>query len=71
MRARGQDSDEVIQRRLANARDELSHADEFEYAIINKNFDEARQSLAAIVRAERARTPRVLGRRPELFRPKD
>jgi len=71
MRARGQDSDEVIQRRLANARDELSHADEFEYAIINKNFDEARQNLAAIVRAERARTPRVLGRRPELFRPKD
>ena len=70
MRSRAQDSEAVIARRLANAREELSHAPEFEYAIINNNFDEARRDLAAIVRAERARTVRQLERHPELFRPR-
>jgi len=71
MRRRGQDSDAVIARRIANAREELSHAPEFEYAIINNEFDEARRDLAAVVRAERARTTRQLERHPEFFRPKD
>lgn len=71
MRTRGQDSDAVIQRRLANARDELNHAVEFEYAIINKDFEEARQNLVGVIRAERARTPHVLERHPELFHLKD
>jgi len=71
MQARGKDSDAVIERRLANAREELSHAVEFEYAIINKDFDEARQKLLGVIRAERARTPHVLERHPELFRLKD
>jgi len=71
MRRRGQDSDAVIARRVANAREELSHAPEFEYAIINHQFDEARRDLAAVVRAERARGTRQLERHPELFRPKD
>src|SRR5439155_1485861 len=35
MRARGQDAEDVIQRRMQNAREELSHAGEFKYAIIN------------------------------------
>ena len=71
MRARAQDSEAVIRRRVDNAREELSHAPEFEYAIINKDFDDARRDLAAIVRAERARTVRALEHHPELFRPKD
>ncbi len=71
MRRRGQDSDAVIARRVANAHEELSHAPEFEYAIINDQFDEARRDLAAVVRAERARSTRQLERHPELFRPKD
>lgn len=71
MRRRGQDSDAVIARRLANAREELSHAPEFDYAIINEDFDEARQDLAAVVRAERARAARQLERHPDLFSPKD
>jgi guanylate kinase len=70
LRARGQDSDAVIARRMANARDELSHAVEFKYAIINNNFDAARQDLAAIIRAERLATGRQLERHPELFRTK-
>jgi len=68
LRARGQDSDAVIARRIANARDELSHAVEFKYAIINNNFDDARKDLAAIIRAERLATGRQLERHPELFR---
>lgn len=54
MRARGQDSDEVIRRRLDNARGEMDHAGEFDYAIINKDFDTARRKLAEVIRAERA-----------------
>ena len=54
MRARGQDSDEVMRRRLENARGEMDHAGEFDYAIINKDFDTARRKLAEVIRAERA-----------------
>ncbi|HEX2565974.1 MAG TPA: guanylate kinase [Burkholderiales bacterium] len=53
MRARGQDSDAVIRRRVQNAREELAHAGEFKYAIINKDFDIARQDLAGILQKER------------------
>jgi len=55
MRARAQDSDAVIRRRMQNARDELAHAGEFEYAIINKDFDTARHELAEIVLKERTK----------------
>jgi guanylate kinase len=53
LRGRGQDAEGVIQRRLANAQAEMAHAGEFEYAIINKDFNTARQELARIVRNER------------------
>jgi guanylate kinase len=68
LRTRGLDSEPVIQRRMANAREEVSHASEFDYAIINKDFDAARQDLAAIIRAARARTPLQLARHPDLFK---
>ena len=53
MRSRGQDAEAVIRRRLENAREELAHAGEFKYAIINKDFETAKQSLAEIIRKER------------------
>ncbi len=53
MRARGQDSDAVIRRRLDNAREELAHAGEFKYAIINKDFETARRELASVIQSER------------------
>jgi guanylate kinase len=53
LRGRAQDAESVIQRRLANAQAEMAHADEFKYAIINKDFTTARQELARIVRSER------------------
>jgi guanylate kinase len=54
MRGRGQDSEAVMRERLANAREELAHAGEFKYAIINKDFETARRELAAIIERERA-----------------
>ena len=56
MRSRGKDSEAVIRRRLDNARLELAHAQEFEYRIINKDFDSARQELARVIAVERAKT---------------
>jgi len=55
MRTRGQDSESVIQHRLSNARDELTHADEFKYRIINKDFEAAKGELKSIIQKERAR----------------
>lgn len=69
LRARAQDAEDVIRRRLRNAAAEMSHAAEFKYAIINNNFDDARLDLRAIVRAERLATGRQLERHPEVFKP--
>jgi guanylate kinase len=68
MRARGQDSEDVVRRRLAVAGDEMSHAAEFEYVIINNDFEEARRDLIAVVRASRLAYSRQLERHPEVFK---
>jgi guanylate kinase len=49
LRARRQDSEAVIQRRLAAAADEMSHAQEFDYVIINQDFSVALQELEQFV----------------------
>jgi guanylate kinase len=56
LRLRGQDSAEVIAARLQAAREEMAHACEYDYVIINDDFDTALQDLQAIVRAARLRT---------------
>ena len=45
LRARGQDSEEVIARRLAAAESEIQHANEFDYVIINQDFSAALRDL--------------------------
>ena len=50
---RGQDSSEVIAKRMAQAQSEMSHAGEYEYLIINDNFDTALQEFERIVLAQR------------------
>jgi guanylate kinase len=55
MRSRALDSEAIIRRRLANAREELEHSSEFEYRIINKDFEIAQRELAEIIRKERAK----------------
>jgi guanylate kinase len=69
LRKRAQDSEAVIRRRLHNAAEEMSHAVEFKYAIINNHFDDALRDLGAVVRAERLATGRQLARHPEVFNP--
>jgi len=68
MRLRALDSDAVIKRRMANAREEIAHAPEFKYAIINKDFEEAKRDLSAIIRASRVETAAQLTRHPEIFK---
>lgn len=67
LRGRGKDSEATIARRLANARDEIAHVGEFDYVIINNDFDAARRDLAAVVRAARLTLPRQRLRNPEFF----
>ena len=53
---RGTDSQEIIDRRMQDAVSEMSHYGEFNYLIINDDFDTALQELRSIVIARRQRT---------------
>ena len=55
---RGQDSPEVIARRLDAAREEMRHCGEFDYVIMNQDFARAVDDLSVIVRAARLAAPR-------------
>jgi len=68
MRNRGQDSEETIARRLAAAREEMSHYDEFDYVIVNEHFDAAAAELRAIFVAHRLRRPVQAQRHAGLIR---
>ncbi len=67
LQGRGQDSAEVIARRVDNARDELTHLDEFPYVIINENLDEALAGLLAVFAAARVRLENQTQRLPALI----
>ena len=64
---RGQDSAEVVRKRLAAARDEISHASEYDYVIINDEFNRAALDLRSIVRAERLKIARQFARHSNLI----
>lgn len=64
---RGQDSAQTISRRLLAAGGEIAHAGEFEYVIINQDFDRALAELAAIITATRCRFSTQALRRADLF----
>ncbi len=68
LRGRGQDSEEVITKRLAGARDEMSHVGEFDYVTINDKFEESLLDLAAIVRAQRLKCNAQLARHAALIK---
>jgi len=57
LHGRGQDSAEVIAKRMAKAVDEISHYPEYDYLIINDDFEQSLDELHAIVLAERVRLP--------------
>ena len=49
MIGRGQDSNEIIERRMRDAESEMSHQDEFDQKVINDDFDTALAELEAII----------------------
>ena len=67
LNARAQDAPDVIARRLEAARGEIARAPEFDYVIINDDFNRAAQALISIVRAERLKLSRQLARHTELI----
>jgi guanylate kinase len=64
---RGQDSPQVIARRLLTAGSEIAHAPEFDYVIINEDFERALDELTAIVTVARLRYSSQAARHRELF----
>ena len=64
---RGQDSGEVIARRFAAAREEMSHVGEFDYVTINDKFEVALEDLQAIVRTQRLKRDKQLLRHEVLL----
>ncbi|MSQ53445.1 MAG: guanylate kinase [Betaproteobacteria bacterium] len=67
LRVRDKDHEESIRERMANAAEEIGHLGEFEYVIINNEFDKAKTELGAIVRAARAKLVIQRDRHAKLF----
>jgi guanylate kinase len=61
LRARAQDSDDVIHARMAKAADEMSHWAEYDYVVINTEIARAFGELRAILAAERLKRDRQIG----------
>lgn len=59
LRTRSEDTDEVIERRLRDAAQEIRNYSLYDYVVINKDLDQSAGTLEAIVRAERARRTRI------------
>ncbi len=57
---RSQDAEDVIERRVANAKGEIEHCDEFDYILVNEDFDRSYAELAHIYHAERSARGRNL-----------
>ena len=66
LNSRATDAPDVIAQRLKNAREEMTHLTDFDYVIINDDFDRTAQELAAIVVAERLTRTRQVARHREL-----
>lgn len=58
LRARAQDAEEVIARRMARSADEISHWTEYEYVLLNEDIEETHRRLVRILEAERLKRHR-------------
>lgn len=67
LRGRGTDSEESIAKRMASAREEITHVDEFDFVIVNEVMDEAIQDLISVVRAPRLGIARQSAKYAALF----
>lgn len=61
LRARGQDSDDVVRGRMARAAQEMSHWPEYDYIVINRDFETSVSQVMGILHAERLRRERQTG----------
>lgn len=59
--ARAQDSEEVVKKRMAKAADEISHWDEYDYVVVNDDFDRTIEMVTSILHAERLKRSRQHG----------
>ncbi len=68
LRARGQDAEAVIARRMRDAVAEMRHYDEFDHVVVNDDFQAALADLTAIIRGRPAEVRRVALDMDELLR---
>jgi guanylate kinase len=54
LRARAQDPEEVVQKRMEKARDEISHTDEYDFVLINDDLNATYNKIRSIIEAKRA-----------------
>jgi guanylate kinase len=59
LRARGEDREDVIVRRLRDAAEEIRNYEKYDYVLINRDLDQSDATLNAIVSAERVRRTRI------------
>jgi len=64
---RGTDSEEIINRRMQDAVSEMSHYDEFDYIVINNNFDLALKQLHSIFCSNRMKTKKQISQHKSLI----
>ena len=67
LQRRGEDGPEVIERRMANARDEVAQARHFDFVIINALFETALFDLKTVVHSQRLRYAAQLRNRSQVF----
>lgn len=67
LETRAQDNPDIIQQRLAAAREEISHIVEFDYIIVNRELDEALHDLICVIKAERLKKERQIIKHQELI----
>lgn len=67
LQLRGQDSQEIIDKRIRAASDEIIHAPEYEYVIINQDFSVALRELELIIHSARLRFNSQLNRHARFF----
>jgi len=61
LRQRAQDSEEIVQRRMAKASDEMSHWAEYDYIVVNHDIEASVAEVRAILTAERLKRVRQVG----------
>lgn len=59
--SRAQDSEDVVRQRMATAASEMSHWNEYDYVLVNVNFEESVESVRSVIRAERLKRQRQNG----------